>query len=234
MQVGVSAEDLHQEIPAIPLSDEVAESRLHTHTGRPAPRLSFLNLAASADGARSSREAANATPCRLEEVSDMPDTDPGVPMLPAAEVALAMGNATVCIWGLLPVNDVVRVCAGGGMTKRSATDDGGDRGRDRGKDMRIGKLPGELARESLCWFFRRVGVNPGPSSCERNREDRSDSLSNTLKSGAVRYVTDSARLPLGCGTAGKSCSFRGRRVFCTSESGILGLHISNFKGPLSQ
>ena len=75
------------------------------------------------------------------------------------------------------------MCDGGGSTKRSATDaDGGE----RGNDVRNGRLPGELASESRCWFRSSVGVNSGPSSCERNREDNSDSRSIILNSGAVR------------------------------------------------
>ena len=85
-------------------------------------------------------------PGLLEEASEIPDTDTGVPICPAADAALVIGSATLCIRGLPPVNDVVRTWLGGGIMKRSATDEGGD----RGKDVRIGRLPGELARESLC------------------------------------------------------------------------------------
>ena len=55
-----------------------------------------------------------------------------------------------------------------------------------------------------CWrFLARVGVNSGPESKERNREDRRDSSLSSWKVGAVRYVTERERLPAGCGTEGK-------------------------------
>lgn len=66
-------------------------------------RLSLLSRAAKAEGARSSRE-----PACLEDVSDIAETDPGVPPAPEIDVALAMGSATVCIRGLAPVNELVR------------------------------------------------------------------------------------------------------------------------------
>ena len=136
----------------------------------------------------------------MDEVSDTPDADAA--FVPAPDRARVMGNATFCDRGLLPVREVVRVCVRGGRTNRSATDDGGD----RGNDVRIGRLPGELVSESRCWFLRSVGVNSGPSACERNREERSDSLSNSLKSGFERYLVDRESVPLGWGTGGKSCT----------------------------
>ena len=71
----------------------------------------------------------------------------------------------------------------GGRTKRSAMADGGDLGRA----VRRGRLPGgEVVSESRCWFLIRVGVNSGPSSNDKNREESSDSRSSTRKWGWVR------------------------------------------------
>lgn len=75
-------------------------------TERPAPKLSFLSLAARAEGTRSSREAAET--CLVEEVSEIPETEPGVPLGPAADAALVIGSATLCSRGLPPIKDVVR------------------------------------------------------------------------------------------------------------------------------
>lgn len=75
----------------------------------------------------------------------------------------------------------------------SATDEGGDLGRE----VRIGRLPGELEIESLCWFFANVGTNSGPSSRDRKREDKSDSSSSNWKLGEVRYVVESESVPIG-------------------------------------
>jgi hypothetical protein len=94
---------------------------------------------------------------RIDEASETPDTEPAV--APAADIARDTGNATLTERGLL-VREAVRVCDGGGSTKRSATDPGGE----RGNEVRNGRLPGELVSESLCWLRRSVGVNSGPSS----------------------------------------------------------------------
>lgn len=111
----------------------------------------------------------------------------------AEEGALVMGNATLCKRGLPPDNEGVRVWEGGGTTKRSAMDEGGE----RGNDVLRGRLPGEGDRDSRCWFLSNVGVNSGPSSCDKNREDKRDSLSTSLKFGDDRQVTDRAREPFG-------------------------------------
>jgi len=76
--------------------------------------------------------------------------------------------------------DVARECVGTGWdpcrAMRSANDveDGGD----AGKKVLNGKLPGELERESRCWFLTRVGVKSAPSSREKKRDERSDSNSS--------------------------------------------------------
>lgn len=57
-----------------------------------------------------------------------------------------MGNATFPRRGEPPDKEVVRECIGGGTTKRSAIEDGGD----FGNDVRIGRLPGEPDNESRC------------------------------------------------------------------------------------
>lgn len=68
----------------------------------------------------------------------------------------------------------------GGRTKRSAMLDGGDLGRA----VRRGRLPGgEVEIESRCWFLIKVGVNSGPSSNDKNREESSDSRSSNRNWG---------------------------------------------------
>ena len=151
-----------------------------THTVRPKPRLSFRRREAKTDGTNSSLDPMEGVPCRTEEASDTPEIDPVT--IGALDIARIIGNAALFERGLPPLRDVVRVCAGEESTKRSATLDGGE----RGKDVRNGRLPGELVSESLCWFLNNVGVNSGPSSCERNRDDSSDSRSKILNSGLVR------------------------------------------------
>ena len=122
----------------------------------------------------------DAPPC-LDDVSDAMEAETVV-LAPDAEAARVIGNATFCNRGLPPVREVVRVCVGGGTTKRSAIDPGGE----RGNDVRAGRLPGDPERESLCWFLSNVGVNSGPSSCERNREESNDSRSKISNRGVVR------------------------------------------------
>ena len=73
----------------------------------------------------------------------------------------------------------VRALFAGGRTKRSAMADGGDLGRA----VRRGRLPGGEVESSRCWFFINVGVNSGPSSNDRNREESSDSRSSNRKWG---------------------------------------------------
>lgn len=160
-------------------------------TVRPIPMLAVRRRAASADGANSSLDPIEGVPCRMDEVSDTPEIDPAC--IGAPDVARVIGNAALFKRGLPPPRDMVRVCDDGGSTKRSATEDGGE----RGSDVRSGRLPGELVSESLCWFLSSVGVNSGPSSCERNRDDNRDSRSNILNSGVVRYCTDRESAPLG-------------------------------------
>ena len=127
----------------------------------------------------------------MEDVSETPEIDAVV--VPAPDVVRVTGNATGRGRGLAPPKEVVRVCEGG-STKRSGRDvDGGERGRD----VRIGTLPGELVSESRCWARRNVGVNSGPSSCDRNLDESSDSRSNILKSGVSRYMVDTESVPRG-------------------------------------
>lgn len=169
---------------------------------RPIPRLSLRSRMriARADGVNSSLEPTDGVPCRMDEWSDTPEADAA--FVPAPDKARVIGNATFCDRGLLPVRDVVRVCVRGGRMNRSGTDDGGE----RGSDVRMGTLPGELVSESRCWFRSSVGVNSGSSSCERNREDNKDSRSKILNSGVVRYVVERKSVPLGWITDGKLCT----------------------------
>lgn len=112
---------------------------------RPRPNDSFRKRAANAETGRgSSRDPMDAPPCR-DEVSDATDADIVV-WAPDADGARVIGNATFCKRGLPPVRDPVRVWVKGGTTKRSAIDWGGERGRD----VRVGKLPGDPEMESLC------------------------------------------------------------------------------------
>lgn len=83
-------------------------------------------------------------PCRIDEASEIPETEPAPAFVPATDVARVMGRPTFWRRGLPPLKEVVRTCEGGGRTKRSATDDGGERGRE----VRTGRLPGELTSES--------------------------------------------------------------------------------------
>lgn len=68
------------------------------------------------------------------------------------------------------------------MRSTSEVEDGGD----AGKEVLNGRLPGELERESRCWFFISVGVKSAPSSREKKRDERSDSNSSNWKWGLVR------------------------------------------------
>lgn len=125
--------------------------------------------------------------------------------MPALERRRTEGSATFCMRGLplLPTvgNEVVRALTGGATTNRSANDaDGGE----RGNDVRMGRLPGDVDNESRCWFLISVGVKSGPSS-DRSLEDSKDSRASISKRGAVRYVTDSERLPVGCVIDAKVC-----------------------------
>ncbi len=77
--------------------------------------------------------------------------------------------------------------------KRSASEV--DEGGDTGKDVLSGRLPGELDRDSRCWFLTKVGVKSAPSSREKKRDERRDSSSSKWKCGLVRYRTDNVILP---------------------------------------
>jgi len=75
---------------------------------------------------------------------------------------------------------LVRTLWVGGRTKRSAVVVGGDLGRA----VRRGRLPdGEVESESRGWFLIKVGVNSGPSSNDKNREESNDSRSSNRKWG---------------------------------------------------
>lgn len=80
------------------------------------------------------------------------------------------------------VGKLVRVLVVGGRTKRSAMLDGGDLGRA----VRRGRLPGGEVDSSRCWFLINVGVNSGPPSNDRNREESNDSRSSNRNWGWVR------------------------------------------------
>lgn len=64
----------------------------------------------------------------------------------------------------------------------SEVDDGGD----AGKEVLNGRLPGELERDSRCWFLTSVGVKSAPESREKKRDERRDSSSSNWKCGLVR------------------------------------------------
>ena len=68
------------------------------------------------------------------------------------------------------------------MRSANEVDDGGD----AGKEVLNGRLPGELERDSRCWFLTSVGVKPAPSSREKKRDERRDSRSSNWKCGLVR------------------------------------------------
>lgn len=113
------------------------------------PRLSLRRRAASAETGRSSREPTEA-PC-FDEPSDKFEAD-GVPavLTPDVETLRLMGNARFAARGL-PPSEVARVCSagGGGTTNLSAIEEGGDFG-DFGRDVRVGRLPGDVDNESRC------------------------------------------------------------------------------------
>jgi len=70
-----------------------------------------------------------------------------------------------------------------------------DVGGETGKEVLSGRLPGELERDSRCWFLTRVGVKSAPSSSEKKRDERRDSSSSKWKLGLVRYRTDRVIFP---------------------------------------
>jgi hypothetical protein len=136
-------------------------------------RLSFLNLAGTPDGGRlSSRD-------KIE-----------IPDSAAAEGDRARDSGA--FRGLDP-SDATR----DGRMNLSATDDG-----LCGTAIFVGRLPRETVRESRCWFLASVGVNSGPVSRERKREERRDSSSSSWKFGVVRYVTERVSVPVGWGIEG--------------------------------
>lgn len=69
--------------------------------------------------------------------------------------------------------------------------DGGDFGRE------VRRLLGRTDMESRCWFFTNVGVNSGPPSKERKRDESKDSSSSRWKLGVVRYLAVRLRVPIG-------------------------------------
>jgi hypothetical protein len=90
-----------------------------------------------------------------------------------------MGRAAKRCW--LPGMEFVRVWGCAGRTNRSAIDDGGDL-----RDVREGRHAGRPGKDSRWWFLARVGVNSGPSSKERKREESRDSSSSSWKFGEER------------------------------------------------
>ena len=87
-----------------------------------------------------------------------------------------------------------------GRTNRSATEDVGG---DRGSEVRKATLLGEPDIESR--LRARVGVNSGPSSCERKRDESRDSIVSRRKWGSTRYITEADSSPNGCVIEGKLC-----------------------------
>jgi len=140
-------------------------------------RLSFLNLAGTPDGGRLSSR----------DMIEIPDSV-------AAEGNRAKDSGE--FRGLDP-SDATR----DGRMNLSATD-GDDFG---GTAIFVGRLPRETVRESRCWFLASVGVNSGPVSRERKREERRDSSSSSWKFGVVRYVTERVSVPVGWGIEGNMC-----------------------------
>ena len=61
-----------------------------------------------------------------------------------------------------------------------------DVGGDAGKEVLNGRLPGELDRDSRCWFSTRVGVTSAPISRGKKRDERKDSSSSKWTCGLVR------------------------------------------------
>jgi len=106
----------------------------------------------------SSLEPVDPPPC-LDEPSDIFEAEGLAVLTPDVEILRLMGSAIFWARGL-PPSDVVRLCRGGGTTNRSAIEEGGDRGRE----VFMGRLPGDVDNESRCWFLSNVGVKSGPSS----------------------------------------------------------------------
>ena len=97
----------------------------------------------------------------------------------AADGERAIGKGT--FRGLTP-RDATRV----GRINRSATEDAGETARwcaeeeeARGGMEPDGDAEAEAETECCCWFLARVGVNSGPESRERKREERRDSSSSS-------------------------------------------------------
>lgn len=78
-------------------------------------------------------------------------------------------------------------------------------GGDRGRLVRMERPPGDPEMLSRCGFRASVGVNSGPVSNERNREDKSASTVSISKCGEVRYVTLRENEPIGWVTGWKLC-----------------------------
>ena len=125
----------------------------------------------------------------LEEPADIAEPEPGV----APEVGTRfMPKGELCL-GLCDDacgSEVVRVCTRPGEeTKRSTRAEaieGGDFDRDFGRDVRMGKLPGDPESDSLCWFLAKVGTKSVPSSSDWKRSERRASRSSNRKSGVDR------------------------------------------------
>lgn len=121
---------------------------------RPAPVLSFLIRAAAPDrGLPSSLDQLELVSCLGEEPVDMAEPEPGV----APEVGVRFTPKGELCLGLCDEacgSEMVRECMRpGDETKRSARAeaiDGGDFDRDFGKDVRMGKLPGDPESDSRC------------------------------------------------------------------------------------
>lgn len=79
-----------------------------------------------------------------------------------------------------------------------------------GRLVLIGRLPGlpdALSLESLSLVepLASVGVNSGPVSMLKKRDERRASKVSISKCGFVRYLTESTKEPIGCGICANVC-----------------------------
>lgn len=123
--------------------------------------------------------------CLEEEPADIADPEPAV----APEVGarfMPRGELCLGLWEDACGREVVRECTGpGDETKRSARAEAID-GGDFGRDVRMGKLPGDPESDSRCWFLANVGTKSAPSSSDWKRSERRASRSSNRKSGVDR------------------------------------------------
>lgn len=92
-------------------------------------------------------------------------------------------------------------------------------GGERGRLVRMGRLPGDPEILSRCEVRARVGVNSGPVSRDKKREESSASTVSISKWGAFKYVTEAEKTPMGCVT--------GSKVWvAVSSEGVLGDNVT--------